>query len=133
MGSRCDALPKVMSYELSTYPTALFDSKTMMKAAKKSTLGDAMWHNDLQNPGPSEELQYILDGGALLHRIPWISGSTWDEILQSYTQYVSKKYGMAIVVIDGYSSDPSTKDCAPLRRTNGVLGRKVHFSTEMKL
>ena len=35
-GTRCDDLPKVMSYELSTYPTALFDSKTLLKVAKKN-------------------------------------------------------------------------------------------------
>lgn len=132
-GTRCDDLPKIMSYELSTYPTALFDSKTMIKVANKSTLLDAMWDANLQNPGPSEERQYILDGGALLHRIPWTRGNTWDEILQIYTQYVSRRYGKAIVVFDGYSTNPSTKDCAHLRRTNGLLGTTVHFSTEMRV
>jgi hypothetical protein len=41
---------------------------------------------------PSGEVQYVLDGGALLLRIPWERGSTYDEICQQYVSYIEKHY-----------------------------------------
>ncbi len=50
------------------------------------------------------------DGGALLHRIPWQRGSTYDTICQKYTDYVMHHYVNPVVVFDGYSNGPSIKD-----------------------
>lgn len=133
VGTRCSDLRQLMSYELSSYPTAMFDSKTMMKTANKATLADAMWSEDLDSPAPTGDIHYILDGGALLHRIPWTRGHTWDRILQDYCRYVSSRYGRATVVFDGYTDSSSTKDCAQIRRNNGIVGVRVHFAVDMKL
>ncbi len=38
-------------------------------------------------------MQLVLDGGALLHRIPWPDGVTYDRICLLYADHVSKKYG----------------------------------------
>ena len=38
----------------------------------------------------------MLDGGALLQRIPWEKGATFKEICITYTEYVTRKYGNAI-------------------------------------
>ena len=39
-----------------------------------------------------------------------------------YSNFVNRVYGKGIVVIDGYSNGPSTKDMTHLRRTNGCSG-----------
>ena len=46
----------------------------------------------------------MLDGGALLQRIPWEKGAIFKEICTTYTEYVTRKYGNAIVVFDGYQA-----------------------------
>ena len=59
--------------------------------------------------------KYILDGGSLLHRVPWQEGNTYSEIAKSYAEFTFKKYGCALI-FDGYSQAASTKDSTHLRR-----------------
>ena len=74
----------------------------------------------------SEDPLYILDGGALLHRIPWHTGKSYLEISNGYIpSYVKRKYVTTkhpYIVFDGYSSGPSTKYCVHLKRTGGSCG-----------
>ena len=73
-----------------------------------------------------------MDGGALLHRIPWPRGSvTYQDICGLYRSYVTKKYGNAIGVFDGYD-DMSTKNMAHQRRAAGKAGATVTFTENMK-
>ena len=76
-------------------------------------------------------MQYILDGGALLHQIPWQKGSTFSNIFESYQEYVLKKYGEAVVVFDG-SKIQSTKDLTHSRH-KGNSGATVSFTEAMAL
>ena len=111
----------VFRYELCSYPPALFDSSLLLREPQKPVLANAIWN--LLAPDISEisgEVQHVLDGGALIHRIPWTRGATYQEICSVYTRYVSKKYGEAVVVFDGYSGK-STKDTMHERRTKGML------------
>ena len=55
---------------------------------------------------------HVIDGGALLHHIPWSHGATF---AHSYGDCVVKKYGKAQIVFDGYIG-ASTKDMADRRR-----------------
>ena len=59
-------------------------------------------------------IQYIIDGGMLLHTIKWAVGSTYEEICSSYYGWFSK-YQKLIVVFDDY--DCSTKDMCHRKRT----------------
>ena len=96
-------------------------------------MANAIWN--LLAPNISEttgEVQYVLDGGALIHRIPWTRGAKYQEICSVYTRYVSKKYGEAVVVFDGYSGK-STKDTTHERRTKGHAGVTVAFTSNMQL
>ena len=68
-----------------------------------------------------------------MHRIPWSRGATYNQIFEQYTTYVIRKYGRIIVVFDGYSETPSTKDCAHMRRPTGTIGVAVHFTSSMAL
>ena len=82
---------------------------------------------------PTENAHYVLDDGALLHRVPWPRGSTYDKICQLYIKYVTQKYGAASVVFDGYCDGPTIKDAAHLRRTWFCAGVTVNFSCGMVL
>ena len=96
---------------------------THMKARQpqKPVLADAIWAKLSSNAtsGPEGDVQHVLDGGALLHRIPWPRGSaTYQDICGLYCSYATKKYGNAIVVFDGYDY-MSTKNMTPQRRAAG--------------
>ena len=65
-----------------------------------------------------EKVRYVLDGGSLLHRIPWTRGSTFTAIIKSYADYVSRHNGEPIVVFDGYEQS-STKDMMHRHRSKG--------------
>ena len=87
-------------------------------------------------PAPSnrEEMHYVLDGGALIQRLPWCQNATFDSICNTYVDYVEKKYGNSTaIVFDGYDEGPSTKDTAHLRRSGGVVGVEVKFVGSMPL
>ncbi|KAK6178790.1 hypothetical protein SNE40_011297 [Patella caerulea] len=81
-GNRSCDLSDVYKHELCSFPMALFDSKTVMRLANKSSLANALWTTlsaEFSRPN-NEEVRYVLDGGALLHRIPWTKGNTWSSI-----------------------------------------------------
>ncbi len=62
-------------------PPAHFEKKYTPRLANKASLGDTLWKwipSDIH--APSGDIQYILDGGVPLPRIPWNHGSTYDEM-----------------------------------------------------
>ncbi len=77
-------------------------------------------------------MRYVLDGGALLHRVPWFKNESYSTIMDRYHKYVSSKYPEAVIVFDGYESGPSPKDMVHLRR-NKLPGREVVFAKDMIL
>ena len=81
--------------------------------------------------GPTGQSQYVLDGGALVHRIPWQRGKTYNDICRLYTNYVTIRYGHAIIVFDGYQEELSTKYDAHERRTGGRTGTTMDFTRDM--
>ena len=121
-------------FELCTYPSALFDDTLMPRAPQKAVLANAIWTRlppDIA--GPTGEVQHVLDVGALLHRITWPHGfPTFQEICALYCDYVSRNFGPAIVVFDGYRI-PSTKYTTHQLRTGGKVGIEVTFTGDMKL
>ena len=111
---------------------AIIRRKGILLEATKSHLANDVWCAVPSQAQPSHSFKYVLDGGALLHRITWHIGDTYEKISQDYSNYVTKKYGQAVVVFDGYHAGPSMKDCTHRRRV-GCQGRKVIFNTSMKL
>ena len=57
-----------------------------------------MESEDLQ---ASEKSRYVLDRGALLHRINW-RGATFDNIVENAKMYVKSNYGCCTIVFGGY-------------------------------
>ena len=104
----------------------------LLHEAQKSTLADAIWKlNDEKDAKITENVQYVL-GGALLHRIPWIQGTSFSKILQSYSDYVKSHYGDAVIVFDGYD-ESSTKDMTHMKRSKGKKGVSVTFTANMNI
>ena len=103
-------LQELLKYELCSYPPSIFASNYLPLMASKSTLADALWKIiKCTQRRPCGKVQYILDGGALLHCLPWPRGSTFENIRQMYVTYVTQKYGNAVIVFDGYSENQTTK------------------------
>ena len=131
-GQYSDDLADVFTYELCSYPPALFESKIILREASTATLADALWKympGDI--PMPSKNVQYILDGGALLHRVPWSKGDTYENICQKYVRYIFTHYGTPFVVFDGYQAGPGTKDVAHRRRSSTYVDATVQVSALM--
>ena len=121
--------------EMCRYPQALFDSTLLPRKANKPVLAEAIWARTKNNQtavGPTGDVNYVLDGGALLHRLPWPSNSTYSHILSLYVQYVKRRYNRVTIVFDGYENGPSTKDCAH-QRGSGICGPTVGFDCDMVL
>ena len=131
---RCVGVPSLFQYELCTYPAALFESSSLPLQPNKAVLADYLWKSMKEEQrNPSGYVKYVLDGGALLHRVPWPRGSTYESVSHLYVRYVIQKYGAAAIVFDGYNDDPTTKDATHLRRTGYCVGVTVHFASGMMI
>lgn len=116
------SLEDVMSYELSPFPPSLFEAKEIFRKADKPQLAHAVAEfsskesdKTVMDTIPSTE-HYVLDGGSLVHRVPWKRGDSYGAIAQSYADFTTRLYGKATVVFDGYSEGPSIKDNTHQRR-----------------
>ena len=58
----------------------------------------------------SSNINYVVDGGYLLHRVVWEKASTYKEILHLYQKYENEHYGKCAIAFNGYVPVPSTKD-----------------------
>ena len=94
-------------YEMCSFPASLFD-------ANKPVLADAIWSMTKESQtanDPGRSAFFVIDGGALLHRVVWARGLTYNAICLLYNQYVQRRYPRATIVFDGYDDGPTTKDC----------------------
>ena len=131
VGERCRELSSLFKYELYCFPSALFESSSLPLQPNKPVLANALWksiHESQQEP--SEDVQYVLDGGALLYRLPW----PLDPYMMMCVKcmlIMKERYGTAVLVFDGYTNEPSIKDAIHLIRTRTCSGVTVHFTGDM--
>ena len=59
---------------------------------------------------------YVLDGGALLHRVRWLPNSTYNDIISQYQMHINMKFCCCHIVFDGYTNGVSIKDHEHQRR-----------------
>ncbi len=125
----------LFQFELCSYPASLFDTKLLMRQADKADL-----QNGLLKKVPScivnevpVGVVYVIDGGAMLQRLPWPKAISYRNLCQLYVQFVRKHYHDALIVFDGYSSGPSTKDETHQRRSGSEVGVNVDFKPDMLL
>ena len=78
VGIRTEDVQSLFAYELCSPPPALFESSGLPLQANKAVLADTIWKSFKSDRTlPGENVQYILDGGALIHHLPWPRGSTY--------------------------------------------------------
>ena len=110
-------MQEVMKHELSTYPPALFEQEifsdkpqiatTITEHASSVTSGE---YEVVKESAPKTD-HYDLDGGSLLHRVPWKAGGRYWSIAQSYADFTIRQYGLEMVVFDRYGGQ-SIKNAA---------------------
>jgi len=124
--SQADDMGNVFNHELCPVPASLFDNTGCMREAQKATLAEAIWclGDCAANPESDENMVYILDGGSLLHKIPWPRGYTFKGICQLYVDYVRKRDGFPSIVFDGYM------DFTHQRRSKGIMRTTILFTED---
>ena len=90
-------LADVLNYELFAYPPALFELRTLLRKADKPQLAHAILKKcgnlcTADVPETQANVQYVLDGGSLLHRVPWKPGDTYLNIANSYANFIFHNY-----------------------------------------
>ena len=116
------SLGEVLTYELSPYPPALFETRNILRKADKPQLAQAIRYHavDLSSEAVMNSIPktdcYVLDGGPLLHRLPWKKGDSYNAIAEYYGDFTVRHYGQATMVFDGYGEGPSMKDNTHQRR-----------------
>lgn len=71
IGSQENYLANVLCHELCSFPPALLESKDMLLEADKPIVAAAIWSTVPTKDPPEHNFRYVLDGGALVQRIPW--------------------------------------------------------------
>ena len=127
IAQREDDVEAVFDFELTTFPLSLFKDGLMRKPDKASL------RNCLLPPKKQIQLNftngvYVIDGGALLHRVHWVKDIPFDEIAEAYVRYTTKNYNSGYIVFDGY--EPSTKSNEHHRRVIARSSANVEVKSE---
>ena len=101
VAEREEDVEKYFSYELTVRPYTLFKNELMRKP-DKSSLRKILLTDESKVVLDDVIGKHVIDGGALLHRVGWKKGMTFQEIAEAYVTYVRRKYGNTYVVFDGY-------------------------------
>ena len=84
-----------VKYGLYSHHSALFDTSSLPRAAKKPALTDEIRdlvkHEKTVLPTTCN-VYHVIDGGALLQRVPWPHGYTAAAICKLYVDYVNQRY-----------------------------------------
>ena len=78
-----------------------------------------------------ETEKFVLDGGFLLHLIPWEKNTRYQDIALKYANYVISDFRSASVVFDGYPEIPCTKDNTHKRRVGKGISLRIEFEPDM--
>ena len=114
--------------ELYSYLPTVFDSSLMLLQPNKPVLADAIWALTMESSDVSfsqGNLQFVLDGGALIYQTPWPWWSTYRNICALYCNYVDQKYGQTIK--DIHKENVTAKAC---RRREGRCDRHIYWRHE---
>ena len=84
-GMRQERMGEVFTYELCSYPPSMFENRHSLLPADKPALAEALWKlMPKETPLLVGDINFVLDGVALLHRVPWQRNSTYEEICWQY-------------------------------------------------
>ena len=95
-------IEKVFSHELCTIPPRLFSAEDLLLAAefKSQFIKNFPSIGEIESCEMGPNMNYVIDGGMLLHRIPWKVGASFNDICASYVQWLSKYPGCSVVFDD---------------------------------
>ena len=130
-----EELPTAFRYELSTRPTSLFDKDDLMNEADKPKSKHALSKLLLETVHAiPPNSKYVLDGGLLLHKVPWSVGHTFAQIYQAYVTYIKKQYGHCpTIASDGGYEAAYTEDTVYVIRAKGRIGKTVRLHLNNQL
>ncbi|GBN63335.1 hypothetical protein AVEN_47466-1 [Araneus ventricosus] len=113
-------LKMFFTFELSPFPSLLFNEEGMRKGTK-SSLFSAFTPTKIDAVQGKNNF-VVVDGGHLLHKVVWQRNMNFGDIAKSYLTYLQTHYGSNVaVVFDAYPSDvngKSTKISERTRRAN---------------
>ena len=94
---------KLFKFELTQEPMSLFKHGLMRKPDKSSLRKAIMKDNEaLKKDHLPANSFFVVDGGALLHRVRWMKKLTVEKVAEAYFHYVRKHYNTCIFFFDGY-------------------------------
>ena len=125
-------MEEYLRYELAKQPPSLFD-KGIMRKGNKCTLGTILKSNATILTEPPDEARFVLDGGHLIHIVPWPSDGTYHDVCLAYVSYIEEHYDHHVtVVFDGYDSSNSTKGVEQRRLAAQATSGDILFELDMK-
>ncbi|GBM35152.1 hypothetical protein AVEN_140752-1 [Araneus ventricosus] len=90
-------LKNCFSFELTPYPSSLFDEQGMMRKSRESVNYDLF--NPANIPSSIENALYANDGGFLLHRVTWELREKFSSTLNKYVEYVTIYFGALSFIV----------------------------------
>ena len=121
-------------YELTAEPTSLFKGGLMRKTVRSSLRNYILKRADGSKTSPS--VSCVIDGGALLHKVKWTIGSTFEDVMRSYQDYIQtrfRRYHNVYIVFDGYDDKLSIKATEHKRRSLQSTSPNVNVTENMIL
>ena len=131
MARRGEEESAAFEYELTHEPTCFFEDGKM-RDSKKHVLGNHLLKSSEVDNVEKKTMFCVVDGGNLMHKVQWISNSTYEEIVLQYIGYVNKNFGsyaFTKIVFDGYENGPTTKDHAQAGR--GAMSSTVEVKANL--
>ena len=115
----------------------MFDKDDLMNEADKPNLKHALSKllPETEHVIPPNS-KYVLDGGSLLHQVPWTVGDIFAQICQAYVTYKKKRDGNCpTIVFDGGYDATLNKDEVHVRRAKGRIGKtlRLHLNNQLSM
>ncbi len=85
-----------------------------MRKTQKSQLAKIIT-SDVQPAECNARTKYVIDGGALLHKVKWAKKTTYHDVIMQDVEYVHRKYEHQCCIVF-MAMGPSTKSHEHLRR-----------------
>ena len=124
-----------MKYELAQYPTSLFNDAGFIRDSKKNELGNHIAEeniiHDVISDISSQSWKKVVDGGMLLHKLPWQIGNTFSSIQHSYVKHVDDMGKGIHIIFDGYLSSNTKDHCH--RKRNPIRSNAIDLTSSMLL
>ena len=129
IAEREENVEQYFDYELNHQALSLFKNGLMRKPDKAALRKSLLPDEDVTTVDVSE-FQYVLDGGALLHRVHWEKGMLFEKVAEAYVSYVRRHYGRAKIVFDGYEDPMSIKANEHFRRSSKGSSQNITVKSE---